>query len=159
MQHHQQARSGWRFFPLAVAGGIGLTVAVNGAMAWQAITTFPGRTGRDTFELSNRYNAVLARAEEQAALGWVVKAALNPKARPQLILTDATGRGLQGARIVATAERPLGATHTTRLSFIDQGQGRYLADMPLTIAGQWDVAIEAQADGKTYAVTRRVHVP
>ena len=159
MQQPPTAQTGWRFFPLAIIGGLGLVVAVNGLMIWQALATFPGEAGRDGFALSNRYNMVLERSDQQAALGLTVRSEVDAKRHPVVILSDLAGQPLAGARIAATAERPLGAARPTTLAFADQGGGRYVADLALDAAGQWDVLITAETDGKTLTVTRRVHVP
>ncbi len=159
MSDQATARSGWRFFPLAIVGGLGLVVAVNGAMIWQAVSTFPGKAGRDGFALSNRYNMVLQRQDDQAAIGWVVRASADAKGRAAMTLADTDGTPLTGAKIEAVAERPVGEARTTPLLFIDQGAGRYAADATLDAPGQWDISITARAGGRTMTVTRRVHVP
>lgn len=159
MQQAQTARSAWRFFPFAIVGLLVVTVAVNGAMIWQALATFPGQAGRDGFALSNRYNMVLQRADAQASLGWTLRSAVDPKGRTTLTLTDANGQPLNGAHVAATAERPLGAPHATALVFTDHGGGQYVADLVLQASGQWDLAIDVRSGGNTLTVTRRVHVP
>lgn len=159
MRKTETATSAWRFFPLAIVGGIGLTVAVNMAMVWSAVATFPGKAGRDGFELSNRYNAVLDREARQAALGWTVRAQADAKGRPVLTVTDASGQPFATARVEAIASRPLGAEQATALAFTDHGAGRFVADQPLGLSGQWDLAITASTGGRAVTVTRRVHVP
>lgn len=159
MSDQATARSGWRFFPLAIVGGLGLVVAVNGAMIWQAVATFPGKAGRDGFALSNRYNMVLQRQDDQAAIGWIVRTSVDAKGRPAMTLADTDGTPLTGAKINAVAERPVGEARATPLLFVDHGAGRYIADAALEASGQWDVSITAQSGGRTMTVTRRVHVP
>jgi nitrogen fixation protein FixH len=144
---------------LAVIGGIGLTMVVNGAMIWQAIATFPGKAGRDGFELSNRYNAVLERERDQAAIGIAVRARVDSRHRAVVTLIDAAGRPLPGLPVAGTAERPVGDPRTTLLAFADQGDGSYVADLPLDAPGQWDVTIEANSRSRQVTVTRRLHVP
>lgn len=159
MNDRPTARTAWRFFPLAIAGGIGLTVAVNAAMIWSAVATFPGKAGRDGFELSNRYNAVLRREDAQSTIGWSVRASLDPRRRTALTLTDARADPIGNAIVTAVATRPLGAERATDLVFTDQGNGHYLSDLVLDLSGQWDLSIIASAGGQTLTVTRRVHVP
>lgn len=159
MDDQPTARTAWRFFPLAIVGGIGITVAVNAAMIWSALATFPGKAGRDGFELSNRYNMVLQREQGQATIGWSVRASLDPKGRAMVTLTDAETRPLSNAKVTAVATRPLGAQRATDLVLTDQGGGRYLADLALDAPGQWDLSIIATASGQSLTVTRRVHMP
>lgn len=151
--------TGWHWFPWAVAGAMTIVVIVNGFMVYSAISTFPGRTARGGFDLSNHYNGVLARAEEQAKLGWVVKTSLDGMARPVLALTDASGAALSGARIEGFAERPIGDPRTITLGFNDKGAGRYQADLKLDEPGQWDVTARIRVGEHAIDVTRRVVVP
>lgn len=150
---------GWHWFPWAVAGGMTIVVAVNAVMVYSAISTFPGRTARGGFDLSNAYNTVLARAEEQAKLGWVVKAALDGRGRPVLALADASGAALGGARIEGFAERPIGDPRTITLGFDDKGAGRYQGDLKLDEPGQWDVTVRIRIGDRAMDATRRVIVP
>lgn len=159
MRASDGATSAWRFFPLAIIGGIGLTVAVNATMVWSAVATFPGKAGRDGFELSNRYNAVLDQEARQAKLGWSVRAEADAKGRPVLTVTDASGQPFGAARVEAIASRPLGAEQTTPLVFVDHGGGRFVADQALGLSGQWDLTITTATGGRGITVTRRVHVP
>jgi nitrogen fixation protein FixH len=148
--------SAWRLFPWAIVAGMGIVVAVNATMVWAALDTFPGKAGRDGFELSNRYNAVLARVEEQAALGWTVQARVDDLHRPILTLLGASGAPLTGAMIEATAQRPLGDDREQPLDFQEAGAGRYIAVSPLASLGQWDLALTATANGHALTTTLRV---
>lgn len=114
---------GWHWFPWAVVGGMTIVVAVNAVMVYSAISTFPGRTARGGFDLSNAYNTVLARAEEQAKLGWIVKASLDARGRPVLALADAAGAALTGGRIEGFAERPIGDPLYHHAGLRRQGRG------------------------------------
>jgi nitrogen fixation protein FixH len=148
----------WRWFPWAIAGAMALVVAVNLGMVYAALHTFPGQAGNDGFDLSNRYDQVIARVERQAALGWTIDARADPAGRTEVALTDSAGAPLTGARIEAVAERPLGAARATRIAFQETAPGRYLADTPLGLPGQWDLSLVADAEGHEVTATRRVVV-
>ncbi len=151
-------KSMWRFFPFAVAAGIGLVVAVNGGLVYAALHSFPGKTGNEGFELSNHYDAVLAAAEREAALGWTVAAHTDATGRPVVTLTGGDGAPLRGGTVMAVAERPLGARDTRALAFHETDGGRYVADTVLPTPGQWDLTMSASAAGHDLAATRRVIV-
>ena len=151
-------RSPWLLFPWAVAAGMLVVVAVNVGMVYAALTSFPGKAGEEGFELSNHYDAVLARAERQASLGWTIATRVDPPSRLVVTLNGRGGVPLTGAAITATAERPLGAAQTRRLVFRELGGGRYVADMALPLPGQWDVTLAASAQGHDVAATRRIVV-
>ena len=150
--------SAWRWFPWALAGGMAVVFAVNGAMVAFAIGTFPGKAGSDGFDLSNHYDRVLETAERQAALGWKLDATLDAAGRPVVTLTDRAGTPLSHAGVEAVAERPLGEPERARLALHAAGTGRYVAQTPLPGPGQWDLTLSATAVGHTVAATRRVVV-
>ena len=152
------ARSDWRFFPWWVAGAMTVVIAVNVYMVYSALHTFPGQAGRDGFDLSNRYDTVIDRVKQQAALGWTVRAAVDGAGHPVLVLTDAKGAPLTDAKIDAVAERPLGDSQTTRVAFRAVGSGRYAGDVVLPAPGQWDLMLTASAEGHDVTTTRRIIV-
>lgn len=158
MHARRPQRSGWRFFPAVVIGGMLVVMSVNGGMIYAAIGSFPGKAGADGFDLSNHYNTVLDARAQQNALGWSLQADADANRRPVLVLTDPTGAPLADATVTAVAERPVGAAHTTRLAFQQVAPGRYLADVPLVAPGQWDLHLAAHAVGHDVAVTRRILV-
>jgi nitrogen fixation protein FixH len=135
---------------------MGVVIAVNSYMAYSALHTFPGQAGRDGFDLSNRYDAVLDRVKQQAALGWSIEARLDISGHPLLILRDASDLPLTGAAIRAVAERPLGEKSTTPLVFQEVAPGRYAAQVPLPAKGQWDIMLTTSAHGHDVTTTRRI---
>ncbi len=151
--------SAWRFYPWIIAAGMSVVIAVNIGMVSFALHTFPGKaSGGEGFDLSNRYNAVIERSQEQAALGWTIDAKTDETGHPALSLTDASGKALTGARINATAERPVGEARRTRLAFHETTPGHYASDVALPLPGQWIVLLNASADSHDVAATRRVLV-
>jgi nitrogen fixation protein FixH len=149
-------RSAWRWFPWAMIGALGIVVVVNFGMVWAALRTFPGVAQTDVFDESNKYDAVLAEAQKEAALGWSVKAAATD-ARVTVSLTNRSGGALAGAQVTATALRPLGPDHTTALTFREVTPGTYHAEAALG-NGQWDLRVAISTGGKTLHTTRRVVV-
>lgn len=151
-------RSGWRFFPLAVIGAMGVVVAVNVGMAWSALQTFPGTAVNDAFDHSNDYDKVLNAAASQAALGWSLDLALEGRV-PVVRLGDRNGQVIEGARVVAIAQRPLGAEDASELAFHSDAPGRYAAASGLTERGQWDLLFTVSVGERHFHATRRVVVP
>ena len=135
-----------------------VVVVVNFGMAYTALHTFPGNAGGDGFDLSNHYDAVLARMKQQEALGWVVRAAVDKAGRPVVELTDRSGAVLAGAGIAATAQRPLGDPHAVGEQFSEIAPGRYLGHAVLDEKGQWDLELSATAGGHELSTTRRLVV-
>ena len=151
--------SAWRFFPWYVAGSMAVVVAVNVFMATTALRTFPGTaSGGEGFDLSNRYNGVIDRVHDQAALGWTITATSDQRGRPVLFMTDAAKAPLLHARIVVTAERPVGDAQTTSIAFSETTPGRYAGDISLPAQGQWELLLTATANDHDVTVTRRIVV-
>lgn len=147
----------WRWFPVGLIVAMAMVFAVNGYMIYDALTTFPGIAGQDGFDLSNNYNRVIATAQQQAALGWQIKADVTATHYPVLRLTDRNGAPLPAAVIDAQAERPLGSPDTTTLTFQPIGDGGFQANTTL-FSGQWDIMLTVHAEGRLYSATRRVIV-
>jgi nitrogen fixation protein FixH len=147
----------WRWFPHAMIAALGLVIAVNFYMVYDAFSTFPGVAGRDGFDLSNEYKRVVATAQRQAALGWQVEADVTQERFPALRLTDRAGAPMTATEIRAQAERPVGPVDSTALIFRMVGDGLYRADTSL-YSGQWDIMLSVQADGQLFNATRRVVV-
>src|SRR6185437_1891965 len=112
----------------------------------------------EDFELSNHYNQILDRVKDEAALGWTVQAQPDAMRRPLVVLIDRNGAPLSGARLVGTAQRPLGVTEQHQLAFHEVAAGRYTTDTALPLAGQWDLALSVSARGHEIAATRRIVV-
>jgi len=148
----------WRFFPWFVAAAMGVVVAVNFGMAYTALHTFPGNAGSDGFDLSNHYDRVLERVAREAALGWSARVEVDSSGHPIVLLSDRSGSGLAGARIAATAERPIGDPRGTTVGFTEASPGRYVGGVALDEKGQWDLEFTATAGGHEFVSTRRIVV-
>ncbi len=62
--------TGWHMLGLMV-GGFGIIIAVNLILAWNAVATFPGLEARNSYVVSQSFQADRAA---QNALGWDVSA-------------------------------------------------------------------------------------
>lgn len=149
------AQSNWRYFPWAVAGVMGIVIAVNVTMAVLATRTFPGNVGSDGFTLSNRYNEVIQTARRDRNRGWTVAAEM-PDGRPRILPRDAAGKALAGAQVSLSARRPLGDVEAIDMPVARDAAGAFTAAMPLPEPGQWDLTISVTANGETETVTQRV---
>ena len=151
-------RSLWRFFPLAIVGGLGFVVLVNAGLVYAALHSFPGKAGDEGFALSNHYDAVLEREQRSVALGWKVVAGTDAARRAEVRLTDSDGAPLHDAAVTASAERPLGTLASRALTFHEADAGHYVSDTTLPTVGQWELTIAVSHDDHDIAATRRVMV-
>ncbi|MFT7105762.1 MAG: nitrogen fixation protein FixH [Yoonia sp.] len=96
--------TGWHMLGLMV-GGFGIIIAVNLTLAWNAIATFPGLETRNSYVISQHFQA---DRTAQNALQWDVSAAIEEDVLTVAIL-DADGVPVQAEVTRATFGR---ATHT-----------------------------------------------
>ncbi|MDE2199786.1 MAG: FixH family protein [Rhodospirillales bacterium] len=150
--------SPWRWFPWAVAGTMLVVIAVNGVMVYDAIHTFPGIAMDDVFDRSNAYDKVLAESRHEAKLGWALAVDLRNN-RPEVSLNGPDGKPLEGARVAALGQRPLGPTERVRLAFHAFAPGHYRSAEELVAPGQWELQISVTIGKDSYHATRRVIVP
>ena len=151
-----EMRSGWRFFPWFVAGGLGLTMVVNFTMMWLAVHSFPGLATHGGFATSNAYDRVLDAAQQQAALGWTVQDTLAD-GRPVVTLSGPGGTPLAGAILTATVERPVGEAAPVPVVFHATALGRFEADTALA-PGKWVLDLTVTAEGHAFHTVRRLVV-
>jgi len=151
-------RNLWVRFPWFIAAAMAVVIAVNCYMAWSALHTFPGNAGSDGFDLSNRYDSIIARVKQQALLGWTLQAQVDGGGHAVVVLRDRSGADLAGAEIEVIAQRPLGERHARTLRFTEVSPGHYLSDAALDEKGQWELELWATEGGKEFTTTRRVIV-
>ncbi len=149
-------KSAWRFFPAAVAAALLTVFAVNGAMIWSAVYSFPGSVDDHAFETGNKYNEILAEAARQAALGWQLNVKVISR-DVEVTLTDKNGSALSAAAVQAIATHPLGPATPANLGFTTDGV-KYVSTSPLPSSGQWDLGLTAVVGEIQYRVTRRIIV-
>lgn len=127
-------------------GGFGVVIAVNLVMASYAVSSFHGTVVDNSYVASQNYNDWLSKAEASKALGWQAV----PERRADGLVVLETMAVPEGATITAEAERPLGVRETLRLTFLPQGQGRWLSNETLE-PGRWRLRIAIRAGAQGWA--------
>jgi nitrogen fixation protein FixH len=121
----------------------GTIIAVNIAMAYWAVSTFPGLNAHNSYVASQNYNLLLKDAALQDERGWKGKLTVED-GRPMLALTDRAGSALPGLDVTVLAGRPSNAS-TDRELKLEPVPGGYRANQALE-RGRWLVEIEARRD-------------
>jgi nitrogen fixation protein FixH len=154
--------SSCRWIPWAIAGGLGVVVAVNGALAYFAVTSSTGLVTTHPYDAGNAYNRVLDAAAAQDALGWRGTLAFTSAGteRGEIVaeFTDRAGQKLTGLAVTARLMRPVEPLPDVVLTLSESGSGRYASAVALSRPGQWEVHAAARRGGETFEFAQRILV-
>jgi nitrogen fixation protein FixH len=130
---------------------------VDGVFVYLATSTNPGVVASQAYREGKEYNAVIAQADRQDALGW--RAELT-QTEGQLVfhLHDRDGAPLRRAVVNARLRRPVEAGHDTQLSLLPRGDGSYAAPWDAPMPGQWNISIQAVWNNQPFQYHRRLMV-
>jgi len=146
-----------RWIPWTFAGAMGLVVVVNAVLVYVAVATFPGVTVPRSYEQGRQYNAVLAEAARQDALGWRAEVAFTG-GRLTVHATDREGRPVPG-RLAGVLVRPLEGTEIP-LVFTPLGGGAWGAEVMPPRRGQWEARLTLYGPQETpFDIRRRLFIP
>lgn len=149
-----------RWIPWIFVAGMLVVFAVNAALITYALRSFPGLSVDAAFQRGVHYNAIIAEAARQEALGWRLAAAFK---RDGLVIEafDRDGRAITDLDLQARVSRPVEAMADVVVALRYIGDGRYAAPIALPKSGQWDVHISASSGraGESVQTTRRLMVP
>lgn len=177
----QKNKQGWRnpwvflLIALVCAG-----VLVNAKMIWNMLH-HPMRLLDDNYTVKdhNRYDAKwLQEQAERSTLGW--KATLhspqqlandsqaspdmakfiltsNP-AEMQLEFVDQKGTAVSGAKVIVDAQLPGDKSFDFQTTFNATSAGHYQGSLKFPRAGNWDLLIRANLDGRQFDMEQRVFV-
>jgi nitrogen fixation protein FixH len=153
-------RSGYRWFPWAIAASMAMVVAVNVALAYFAVTSSTGLVTEHPFEAGTGYNAVLSEAAAEDALGWHAKLAVSSSAGSsrhlEVRLHDRAGAPLDGATVTARLERPVEPVPPVPASLTESASGSYGVDLPALRPGQWEVRLVVRRGAELYQYAERI---
>lgn len=134
------------YHALAVfVGAFAVIISVNLALAYSAVSTFPGLETKNSYVASQSFDA---RRGVQEQLGWTVTA----KAQGGLLIlsiVDETGRPVQAGTLLATLGRPTHVKDDRTPDFSFDGTA-YVARESLA-PGNWNIRMKATAlDGTPF---------
>lgn len=151
-----------RWIPWAFVAFFGVVLAVNATMIVIALTTWPGLETKDAYQRGLAYNRTIEAAADQAALGWRVDLTFEQTGQRRgvvrLDLADRLGNLLQRAEVRAAFVRPTEDGHDVIVDLPHHQGGRYLAEVELPLAGQWEVRARVVERGQEYRLRERIHL-
>ncbi|MEJ8563049.1 FixH family protein [Yoonia sp. GPGPB17] len=134
--------TGWHMLGLMV-GGFGIIIAVNLTMAWNAIATFPGVEARNSYVVSQTFQADRAA---QNALQWDVSADITDRVLTVAIL-DHRGDPVQAEVTRAILGQATNVNMDSVPDFTWTGT-TYTAPVTMT-EGYWNLRLELIAPNGT----------
>ncbi|WP_050628704.1 FixH family protein [Bradyrhizobium viridifuturi] len=141
-----------RFVLITTIAFFAVVITVNMVMMRLAITTLPGTEVDSAYSASLAYQREIVAARQQNERGWQVQAHIDRRpdgaAAVAIEARDHAGAPLTGMNFLARLERPTDrrADRTIEVTAADPGSFHGHADGVL--AGQWDLVIEGDADGR-----------
>jgi len=151
-----------RWVPWSIVACFAFVTAVNGALAYFALSSETGLVARHPFELGNGYNRILDAGAAQDALGWKGTAQFAPErgraGRIVVALSDAGGAPLAGLAVTVAVVRPVEPLPEQHLT-LTAANGRYEAPVTLTRPGQWELRVTASRGGDVYQFAERIVAP
>ena len=123
--------------------GFGTIIAVNAALAVNAVRTFPGLEVRNSYVASQHFDEERAAQE---ALGWQAETRVD-EGRLVISLTGKDGAPVEPSVLGVTIGRPTTDAEDRELKLLRDGAA-YVAAMPGG-AGAWQVRIAARSDDGT----------
>ncbi|MEM1197685.1 MAG: FixH family protein [Pseudomonadota bacterium] len=135
-----------RHMLLTMFAFFGVIIAVNFTMAFFASSTWTGLMVKNSYVASQDFNAKLAKARAQDALGWTSAMVLEGQDL-KLTLKDDQARPLAGLNVVARVYRPVAEAEDHDVALTESKPGQYGATVDLN-SGLWEVAIMATGRGE-----------
>lgn len=155
---HDPRRGRW--IPWVFAGAMLAVVAVNAVLVVASVSTFTGVTVGQSYDRGRAYNAVLAEAARQDALGWTAEVALTAGGGALIVaVTDREGLPVAG-RLDGVLLRPVEGT-AVPLAPAATAPGRWQAVPEAALRpGLWEARLTLTgAEGSRLDIRRRVVVP
>ena len=152
----------YRWIPWLIAAIFVAVAAVNGALAYFALSSDPGLVAAHPFELGNGYNEVLAEGEAEAALGWkgTVRFVAGAEHSGTLVadVRDRTGAAVPGLSVSVAVVRPVESLPPQQLALEATGSA-YAAPVTLPRPGLWELRVTARRGKDTYRYVERIVAP
>jgi len=151
---------GWHVLVIML-GFFGTTIAVNGAMAFYAISTFAGEDIERPYQRGLEFNKTLTERKREGMLGWsavigatrIASGGVNVTVR----LADRQGTPQDTLKVSIKLRRPTDANLDRALELQPSGGGEYTGTAGKLEPGAWDViATATTGSSTTFEAQRRI---
>lgn len=162
MDRQEKRLTGWHVLAMLI-GFFGFIFAVNGAMIYFAVGSFPGTVTDSSYRDSQRFNAEIAAARAQAERGWKVATHTERSADGHAVVRiearDAAGKPLTGIAFKATLQRPTDRREdrVVALGAVPGREGVFQGLTEGVAAGQWHLVVEGDGpEGRLFLSENRL---
>jgi len=143
------------WWPIALVGVLGVTVAANGVLLWEARGPGAAAVEPDYYRKAVAWDSTLAQRRRSDALGWRLDAALGTPgpggAVLKLRLEDREGVPVRGVEFRIEAIHNLEAGHRVEAALgapdhpaLPDPTGSYEIRLPIHRQGLWELRVEAR---------------
>lgn len=147
-----------RFVLIVVVSFFAVVIGVDMVMFRLAIATLPGTEVDSAYSASLAYQGEIQAAHQQDKRDWKVDAHIERQfdgtARLKLHAKARDGVPLAGLSVFSRLERPTDRRADQAFEITETGGGSYRGAAHGVAAGQWDLVIEADRDGKRLFLSR-----
>ncbi|MGY4158258.1 nitrogen fixation protein FixH [Bradyrhizobium sp. USDA 4461] len=141
-----------RFVLIAILTFFSVVIGANLVMMRFAITTLPGTEVDSAYSASLTYDREIIAARQQNERRWQVQVHIDRQSDGEAVLAiearDRAGMPVAGISFVARLERPVDRRADRAIEVSQANVGTYRGSAASVAAGQWDLVIEADADGR-----------
>lgn len=141
-----------RFVLITTVAFFAVVISVNMVMMRFAITTLPGTEVDSAYSASLAYQREILAARQQNERGWQVQAHIERRpdgaAAVAIEARDHAGAPLAGLSFLARLERPTDRRADRAIEVTEAGSGSFHGRAEGISAGQWDLVIEGDAEGR-----------
>lgn len=149
-------------WPIGVAVVLVLTVAGNIYVAMRANDDPSVHVESDYYQKAVRFDADQALKKRSDRLGWSVTLRASRTSATASMLTaalvDSTGAIVRGATVRFTARAIARENDVLKATAAEAGDG-YVAALPMTRRGIWEVDVEASRGPDRYVTVQRIELP
>lgn len=148
--------TGWGVLAWLV-GFFAVIFAINGAMVYYALSTFPGLEVDSSYKAGQNYEAEVAAGRAQAERGWTVD--VHPALDATGAAVTATfvardGSVVAGLDVTATLAHTVDTAHDRTVTLTETSPGTYAGELPGIEPGRWTLLLVADRRGERLFMSR-----
>ncbi|WP_420969755.1 FixH family protein [Bradyrhizobium sp. B120] len=141
-----------RYVLIVILVFFAVVIGANLAMMRFAVMTLPGTEVDSAYSASLAYQREIIAARQQNERNWLVQVHIDRQSDGRAVLAiearDRAGAPLAGMGFVARLERPVDRRADRTIDVSEAHAGTYRGSAEGVAAGQWDLVIEGDADGR-----------